>query len=883
MKKTFLFLMLCIVSMVTASANGGNLLRNSNMESQGSWQISYLNTTEIQRPTVTWNYTAAIPTAGLGGALYVKGMTSTGNAQVCFYQPVTLSKDSVYNFDAAFKNIKLERSWCEVFIGKAPVEGEDYGDALGTKISNYGSWDNPAAVADGTFKLNAAAWKQFIPDTTGTYYFVIKMGATTWDAEIPTCELVVDQLSLTSSRIAPVVAFGANVRSGFAPLSVTFKDASKYAISWAWDFGDGATSTQQNPTHNYAAVGSYNVKLTVTNEIGTTDKTETGFIVVTPLAKVTGGGLLKGGNMESTTGWTSDFLNTPDPILNPVAVWGNTQKTPGAGQGGCLYIEGPAGSSSQTIQYAIFQKVHLSADSVYIFNGAFKDQGLDLKNFWTEVFIGDQPTIGADYTNAEGTMIAKFDAWNAGSSVAGLDGTFKIHGNVSNNFTPAETGDYYFVLKMGTYGGSGFKIAIDELSLTQNRTKPAVNFTAANAIGFPSLTTTFTNLTTFGNSYSWNFGDGSALSTEENPVHVYTAVGTYDVTLKATNEKGDSILVKTGLVKVNQRPDLPPGEMLYGGNMENGNFWSTVRLVAADPTVLTWNYTEALPTGGEGGSLRLESIGPNFNMAIYQEVQLKKDYYYVFDGLYKDVKGIADYWCEVYVGTVQPLDGTDYTATQGTLLCKMNTWEGTQPLMNGALSGLLTVTPFKAPADGKYFFVFKMGSNKPAGVNEILLDKLTLKETLPVTVDFYVETTTGDAPLSVEFSDLSVNATAWSWTFGDGGTSTEQNPVHIYTEPGVYTVTLVASNTGSSATLKQDNLITVTGVSGLSATDVNKYNVRAANNQIKADNIKSRVEVFDISGRLIQSENRMGDFTSKTLKAGLYLVKIDGHIIKVIL
>ncbi|MEA4850551.1 MAG: hypothetical protein VB126_03750, partial [Paludibacter sp.] len=145
MKKQFLLLLVSCLSIFSTVAAGGNKLVNSNMESQGAWQVSYLNTAEDKHPTVTWGYTAATPTAGIAGGLHVVATTNTGNSQYCIYQAVTLSADSIYNFDAAFKNIKLERSWCEVFIGQMPVEGQDYGDALGTKIANYGAWDNPAA------------------------------------------------------------------------------------------------------------------------------------------------------------------------------------------------------------------------------------------------------------------------------------------------------------------------------------------------------------------------------------------------------------------------------------------------------------------------------------------------------------------------------------------------------------------------------------------------------------------------------------------------------------------------------------------------------------------------------------------------------------------
>lgn len=877
MKKQFLLLLVSCLSIFSAVAAGGNKLVNSNMESQGAWQVSYLNTAEDKRPTVTWGYTAATPTAGIAGGLHVVATTNGGNSQYCIYQAVTLSADSIYNFDAAFKNIKLERSWCEVFIGQMPVEGQDYGDALGTKIANYGAWDNPAAVADGTFKLNAAACKYFLPPTTGVYYFVMKMGATTWDAEVPTCEIVVDELKLTSDRLAPVAAMKADVRSGFAPLTVKFTDDSKMANSWAWDFGDGGTSTEKNPTHTFAAVGKYTVKLTATNEIGTNEKVETEYINVTPLAILTGGGLLKNGNMEAKGDWTEDFLNT-GAGNNPVATWNATDSKPNAGKDGYLLVEGPAAGAG--VQYAIYQKVHLSRDSVYVFDGAFRDLSANLKNFWTEVYIGAQPAgNGADYGSTEGKMIAKFDAWNAGSAVAGLNGTFKIHAGTYTTFTPETTGDYYFVLKMGTWDGPGFKIAVDELSLTPVRTKPAVSFTATNAVGFPALKTVFTNSTKFANSYKWDFGDGSAISTVENPEHTYTVVGTYTVKLTATNEKGDSVLIKTDFVKVNSKPTLPAGEMLYGGNMENGNFWSTNKCNPADVSTFEWNYTGDAPTGAAGGNLRIQTTGTGFNTAIYQEVTLKAGYTYLFDGFYKDIKGVSEFWCEGFVGTVIPADGVDYTPTQGTKIFGMDTWNGLQSLTDVQISKKTTVAPFKPTADGVYYFVLKMGSNASAA-REILLDELTLKETLPVKADFYAETVSGVAPLTVQFYDLSTNATSWAWDFGDGATSTDQDPVHTYTTGGTFTVKLTASNSGSSDVLTSTDLITVLP-NALDKIDYSKYTITTSNHIINIDGVQRNVELFDIAGRSIQSTMVTGKFSSKPLSAGLYIIRVDGYSAKV--
>jgi PKD repeat protein len=72
---------------------------------------------------------------------------------------------------------------------------------------------------------------------------------------------------------------------------------------------------------------------------------------------------------------------------------------------------------------------------------------------------------------------------------------------------------------------------------------------------------------------------------------------------------------------------------------------------------------------------------------------------------------------------------------------------------------------------------------------------------------------TGMTPLTVNFTDQSTNSpTSWAWTFGDGGTSTDRNPSHIYTSIGTYSVTLTVTNSVGSNTLTKANYITITTV-----------------------------------------------------------------------
>ena len=78
----------------------------------------------------------------------------------------------------------------------------------------------------------------------------------------------------------------------------------------------------------------------------------------------------------------------------------------------------------------------------------------------------------------------------------------------------------------------------------------------------------------------------------------------------------------------------------------------------------------------------------------------------------------------------------------------------------------------------------------------------------PPVVDFAATPDSGCAPLDVQFTDLSTNEpTSWLWDFGDGNTSTEQNPSNTYTDAGMYDITLSATNAAGTNTLMKNNFI----------------------------------------------------------------------------
>jgi parallel beta-helix repeat protein len=83
------------------------------------------------------------------------------------------------------------------------------------------------------------------------------------------------------SAISPEAGFVSDVTDGGAPLIVHFTDTSlNHPLEWRWDFGDGTTSDEQNPVHTFNDIGTYQVKLNVTNLAGSSECQKT--ITVVP-------------------------------------------------------------------------------------------------------------------------------------------------------------------------------------------------------------------------------------------------------------------------------------------------------------------------------------------------------------------------------------------------------------------------------------------------------------------------------------------------------------------------------------------------------------------------------------------------------------------------
>ncbi|WP_052310735.1 PKD domain-containing protein [Methanoregula formicica] len=88
---------------------------------------------------------------------------------------------------------------------------------------------------------------------------------------------------------------------------------------------------------------------------------------------------------------------------------------------------------------------------------------------------------------------------------------------------------------------------------------------------------------------------------------------------------------------------------------------------------------------------------------------------------------------------------------------------------------------------------------------------ITVRNPAPPVANFTGSPATGPAPLMVSFNDTSMNIpTIWLWDFGDGTNTTVQNPVHTYSTPGNYTVSLDVANEDGTNTITKPVYIIVT-------------------------------------------------------------------------
>lgn len=179
--------------------------------------------------------------------------------------------------------INIPSQWINTSVGTAlsfrDFDNGDYRPGSGSQLIDEGN-NSPQSPAGYPFP--SSYWPP------GTHPFLVSQLSTMPLVENRTDDGEIDigayeaPCDITGNCIAPPNAsFTASPTGGDLPLAVQFRDTSTFnPTSWLWDFGDGTTSTQQNPSHNYTIKGIYTVTLTATNSEGSDSQTRSSFIRV---------------------------------------------------------------------------------------------------------------------------------------------------------------------------------------------------------------------------------------------------------------------------------------------------------------------------------------------------------------------------------------------------------------------------------------------------------------------------------------------------------------------------------------------------------------------------------------------------------------------------
>ncbi len=493
-------------------------------------------------------------------------------------------------------------------------------------------------------------------------------------------------------------------------------DASEGEIeSWLWDFGNGATSSERNPVFDYTVPGTYSVKLIVTGPGGTDNEVKTDYIKVNVAPGIT--------------------VTSP----NGGEVWpaGSTQVIRWT-------FEGAAGS---------FVRIEL------------------LKSGSPIQIIANRTFIGSN---------------NAGS----------FTGTVSLDQIPG--GDYR--IRVTSIARPALTDMSDnDFSIVEPA--PVADFTATPTSGLMPLKVTFTNKSQGTiTSYKWDFGDGKA-GDLKNPVHTYGKAGKYTVSLTVTGPGGSSTKSLEDYVTVSE----PAPVAAFSADKTSGGAPLTVQFTdESEGTITGWQWdfgdgessTKQSPAhvyGRPGAyNVKLSVAGPGGT-----DAELKTGYITVTEPAPN-----ADFLATPTSGAV-PLTVVFTDASTGTVaLWQWDFGDGEtssdqHPTHVYQKAGLYTVTlTIKGPG----------GSD-----TRVKKDYISVGEPAP-TAQFAASTTGGMAPLTVKFTDRSTGTiTTWLWDFGDGATSDEKNPTHIYEKAGAYDVELTVSGPGGTDTRRKPRLIIVTG------------------------------------------------------------------------
>lgn len=329
------------------------------------------------------------------------------------------------------------------------------------------------------------------------------------------CFLIVLLSSLTASGQL-IANFSASPVALCVGAPVSFTDlSSASAVSWVWNFGDGNTSTLENPTHIYSAAGTYNITLTVSNGTTAVAEVKTNFILVHPLPVV--------GFTTPTIGCSIPYA----PVFSAV--------TPSSGHTYDWSFGNGQTSTSQTpttASYAATGTYTVNLTATNTTTGCINSttQNISVFNFDADFDVSTNTVCAGQPVNfTDQSVGANMWSWNfgngAGSGSQNPVMSYTLPGTYTVTLTASNTSN-------GCLGTATQTITVLPL--------PQPSFNGDPLFGCNPLLVDFTNTSIGAGTFQWNFGNGSTFSGSNPPDQTYLTVGDFDVSLTMTGTNGCS-------------------------------------------------------------------------------------------------------------------------------------------------------------------------------------------------------------------------------------------------------------------------------------------------------------------------------------------------------
>src|SRR5665647_478228 len=381
---------------------------------------------------------------------------------------------------------------------------------------------------------------------------------------------------------------------------------------------------------------------------------------------------------------------------------------------------------------------------------------------------------------------------NNGSSENNSDNKISTLGNDTFNLTAENlTADSLTNnTTSNNYGGMGGSLSDSTDSGQSPQILPVANFSSNISSGYAPLSVQFIDLSKNATRWNWDFGDGDT-STEQNSAHTYSVAGSYTVTLSASNENGTISTFSTITV---QQPNLPIAN--FSSNISSGYAPLSVQFTdrSENATRWSWDFGDG-DTSTEQNSAHTYSVAGSYTVTLSASNENGTISTFSTITVQQPTLPIANFSSNISSGyaplSVQFIDRSENATGWSWDFGDGGNSTAQSPVHSYSLPRTYNVNLIVTNVNG---------TNSKSGT-------ITVQQpTLPI-ANFISNVSSGYVPLIVQFTDQSQNTTGCSWDFGDGGNSTAQSPVHIFSVAGNYTVDLIAANANGQS--KKTGLISV--------------------------------------------------------------------------